>query len=201
MAKTSIRSWTRVIPLLRAGDVLAHPFTRHPGGFVNREGEVHPVIQAALDRGLRVDVGHGSHFSYRLARKAIAAGIIPTTLGADIHGYNTHVPAPAGTPDEHADDENHPFAGQAKFSLVQAMSSMMALGLTLEQVVPMVTSHPAEMLGLSDTIGALRPGMDADVTVLTRKARPLHPARQREDGSGCGQPVAAGVLPARGRAP
>src|SRR6266480_2688527 len=111
----------RVIPLLRSGDVLAHPFTRHPGGFVNREGEVHPVIQAALDRGLRADV------------------------------------------------ENHPFASQAKFSLVQAMSSMMALGLTLEQVVPMVTSHPAEMLGLSDTIGALRLGMEADVTVLTEK--------------------------------
>jgi dihydroorotase len=158
----------RVIPLLQPGDVLAHPFTRHPGGFVNREGEVHPVIQAALDRGLRVDVGHGSHFSYRLARKAIAAGIVPTTLGADIHGYNTHVPAPAGTPDQHADDENHPFAGQAKFSLVQAMSSMMALGLTLEQVVPMVTSNPAEMLGLSDTIGALRKGMDADVSVLSQ---------------------------------
>ena len=156
----------RVIPLLRPGDILAHPFTRHPGGFVNREGEVHPLIQASLDRGLRVDVGHGSHFSYRLARKAIASGIVPTTLGADIHGYNTHVPAPAGTPDEHADDENHPFSGQAKFSLVQAMSSMMALGLKLEQVVPMVTSHPAEMLGLSDTIGALRPGMDADVSVL-----------------------------------
>src|SRR5437879_361737 len=140
----------RVIPLLREGDVLAHPFTRHPGGFVNREGEVHPVIQAALDRGLKVDVGHGSHFSYRLAKKALAAGIVPTTLGADIHGYNTHVPAPAGTPDQHEDDENHPFAGQAKFSLVQAMSSMMALGLTLEQVVPMVTSKPARMLGRAD---------------------------------------------------
>src|SRR6202012_1644612 len=159
----------RVIPLLRAGDVLAHPFTRHPGGLVNCEGEIHPVIQAAIDRGLRVDVGHGSHFSYRLARKAIAAGIVPTTLGADIHGYNTHVPAPAGTPDEPADDENHPFAGQAKFSLVQAMSSMMALGLTLEQVVPMVTSNPAEMLGLSDQIGALKAGMDADVSVLAEK--------------------------------
>src|SRR5579863_4275290 len=159
----------RVIPLLKPGDILAHPFTRHPGGFVNREGEVHPVIGAALDKGLRVDVGHGSHFSYRLARKAVASGIVPTTLGADIHGYNTHVPAPAGTPDQHEDDENHPFAGQAKFSLVQAMSSMMALGLTLEQVVPMVTSHPAEMLGLSDRIGALKPGMDADVSVLTEK--------------------------------
>jgi len=159
----------RVIPLLREGDVLAHPFTRHPGGFVNREGEVHPVIRAALDRGLKVDVGHGSHFSYRLAKKAIAAGIIPTTLGADIHGYNTHVPAPAGTPDQHEDDENHPFAGQAKFSLVQAMSSMMALGLSLEQVVPMVTSNPARMLGRADEIGALKAGMEADVSVIAEK--------------------------------
>src|SRR3981189_200997 len=100
----------RVIPVLRPGDILAHPFTRHPGGFVNREGQVHEVIRAALDRGLKVDVGHGSHFSYRLARKALDAGIVPTTLGADIHGYNTHVPAPAGTPDPHADHENPPFA-------------------------------------------------------------------------------------------
>jgi dihydroorotase len=159
----------RVIPLLKEGDVLAHPFTRHPGGFVNRDGEVHPVIQAAIDRGLKIDVGHGSHFSYRLAKKAIAAGIVPTTLGADIHGYNTHVPAPAGTPDQHEDEENHPFAGQAKFSLVQAMSSMMALGLTLEQVVPMVTSNPARMIGLSDTVGSLKVGMDADVSVITTK--------------------------------
>lgn len=156
----------RVIPLLKAGDILAHPFTRHPGGFINQEGEVHPVIQAALDRGLKIDVGHGSHFSYRLAKKAIASGIVPTTLGADIHGYNTHVPAPAGTPEEHADDENHPFAGQARFSLVQAMSSMMALGLSLEQVVPMVTTNPAIVLDRTDEIGALKPGMIADVTVL-----------------------------------
>ena len=156
----------RVIPELRAGDILAHPFTRHPGGFVNREGKVHEVIQAALDKGLKVDVGHGSHFSYRLARKALDAGIVPHTLGADMHGYNTYVPPPPGTPAEHSDDEAHPFAGQAKFSLTQAMSSMLALGLTLEQVVPMVTSNCAAMIGLSDELGALRPGMVADVSVL-----------------------------------
>jgi dihydroorotase len=157
----------RVIPLLRPGDVLAHPFTRHPGGFVDREGNVHRVIRAALDRGLKVDVGHGSHFSYRLARKALDSGILPDTLGADMHGYNTRVPPPAGTPVEHPDDENHPFAGQARFSLTQAMSSLMALGLSLAQVAPMVTSNPAAMLARSDEIGALRPGMTADVSVLS----------------------------------
>ena len=157
----------RVIPELRPGDILAHPFTRHPGGFVNREGQVHEVIQAALARGLKVDVGHGSHFSYRLARKALDAGIVPDTLGADMHGYNTYVPPPPGTPAEHADDEAHPFAGQAKFSLTQAMSSMLALGLTMEQVVPMVTVNAAKMIGMEDEIGSLKPGLTADVSVLS----------------------------------
>lgn len=159
----------RVIPLLRPGDVLAHPFTRHPGGFINEAGEVHPIIRRAMDAGLKVDVGHGSHFSYRVARASLPAGIIPYTLGADMHGYNTEVPEaprPAGTPDEHHDDENHPFLGQARFSLTQAMSSMMALGLPLEEVVPMVTSHPAEMLRMSDSLGALAVGRVADVSVL-----------------------------------
>lgn len=156
----------RVIPLLRPGDVLAHPFTRHPGGFINEQGEVHHIIRAAMDAGLKVDVGHGSHFSYRVARASLPAGVIPYTLGADMHGYNTEVPKPAGTPDEHHDDENHPFLGQARFSLTQAMSSMMALGIPLEDVVPMVTTHPAEMLHMSDSIGALKVGYAADVSVL-----------------------------------
>jgi dihydroorotase len=156
----------RTIALLRPGDILAHPFTRHPGGFVDKNGKVHPIIKAAIDMGLKIDVGHGSHFSYRLARKALDAGIVPHTLGADMHGYNTFVPPPPGTPGAHPDDENHPFAGQARFSLTQAMSSMLALGLTLQQVVPMVTSNAAKMAGIPEEIGALKPGMAADVSVL-----------------------------------
>src|SRR4029077_962353 len=156
----------RVIPKLRPGDILAHPFTRHPGGVFSRQGEVHSVIRAAIDAGLKVDVGHGSHFSYRLARKALDAGIVPDTLGADMHGYNTYVPPPPGTPAEHADDEANPFYGQAKFSLTQAMSSMLALGLTLEQVVPMVTTNAAAMMGKSGEHGTLKVGAAADVSVL-----------------------------------
>src|ERR1700757_2550300 len=148
----------RTVAILRPGDILAPPFTRHPGGFVDKDGKVHAIIKAALDMGLKVDVGHGSHFSYRLARKALDAGIVPHTLGADMHGYNTQVPPPPGTPSEHADEENHPFKGQAKFSLTQAMSSMMALGLSLQEVVPMVTSNPAAMLRRSGELGSLAPG-------------------------------------------
>lgn len=155
----------QVVPLLKPGDILAHPFTRHPGGFVDRSGKVHPIVKEALARGLKTDVGHGSHFSYRMARIALDAGIVPDTLGADMHGYNTRVPQPRGTPDAHPDTE-HMFFGKTRFSLASAMSSMLALGLPLEKIVPMVTTHPAKMLGLEHEIGLLKPGVAADVTVL-----------------------------------
>ncbi len=56
-----------------------------------------------------------SRIGWRARRSTPAS--CPDTLGADMHGYNTHVPPPPGTPAEHADDEANPFFGQAKFRL------------------------------------------------------------------------------------
>ena len=152
------------VPLLDAGDVLAHPFTRHPGGFVSGEtGEIHPIIEEALARGVKVDVGHGSHFSFDMARRALDAGIRPWTLGADLHGYN--VRAPGARMSDHERSEN-PFFGVAPFNLTIAMSELLALGLGLDEVVATVTANPAKMLGLEDEIGTVQPGREADLSVL-----------------------------------
>ena len=151
-----------LVPLLDPGDILAHPFTRHPGGFVSTEsGEVHPVVAAALDRGVTVDVGHGSHFSFAMARKVLAAGIKPHTLGADMHGYTVRIGS-SSDPEVAA----NPFAGVAPFSLTHAMSELLALGLSMSDVVATVTCNPARMLGLGHTIGTLAVGRPAEITVL-----------------------------------
>src|SRR5688572_23191457 len=155
----------QVVPLLKPGDILAHPFTRHPGGFVSREGKVHPVVKEALARGLKTDVGHGSHFSFRMARIALDAGIVPDTLGGDMHGYNTTVPKPAGTPELHP-DKDHMFAGSTRFSLVSGMTAMLALGIPFQHVVAMATCNSARMAGIDDVCGSLGIGMEADVSVL-----------------------------------
>jgi dihydroorotase len=149
-----------VLDLLEQGDVLAHPFTRHPGGFVGQDGRVHPMVREAVARGLKIDVGYGSHFSFAMAKKVLDAGIVPDTLGADMHGYNTRLPS------DGAADQAHMFAGAANFSLISAMTALLACGVPLEKIVPMVTSHAAEMLGLAGEIGNLRPGAVADVSVL-----------------------------------
>ncbi len=152
-----------IVPLMDPGDVLAHPFTRHPGGFISAEtGDVHPVVWAALERGVMIDVGHGSHFSFAMARKVIEAGILPTTLGADMHGYNVRVP----DANDQATRSRNPFFGVAPFNLTNAMSKLLALGMTLPQVVATVTSNPAKMLGMTDSIGSLQVGREADVSVL-----------------------------------
>lgn len=154
-----------VVPLLKAGDILAHPFTRHPGGFVNRHGHVHAIVREALEMGLKIDVGHGSHFSYAMARIALDAGIVPHTLGADMHGYNTAVPAPPGTPAQHSDTE-HLFFGQQRFSLTSAMTAMLALGLSIGQVVRMVSCNVVDVFGLPKELGTLAIGHPADISVL-----------------------------------
>jgi dihydroorotase len=152
-----------LVPLMDKGDVLAHPFTRHPGGFVSaKTGEVHKVVWAALERGVTVDVGHGSHFSFAMARKTLAAGIRPYTLGADMHGYNVSAPDAA---DGDARKAN-PFFGVAPFCLTHAMTELLALGMTLPEIVATVTSNAAKLLRLEDEIGSLRPGRRADVSVL-----------------------------------
>lgn len=158
--------FNQVVEMLKPGDILAHPFSRHPGGFVELNGKLHPMVFEAMDRGLKIDVGHGSHFSYATARVVLDAGVIPDTLGADMHGYNTSVPAPAGTPDSHPDEEDHIFKGKTRFSLVSAMTSMLALGLPLKHVVSMVTQNAARMAGLEGQLGALTVGGTADISVL-----------------------------------
>jgi dihydroorotase len=150
-----------VVEMLTPGDVLAHPFTRHPGGFVDSKGNLHPAISEALANGIKIDVGHGSHFSFEMARKVMEAGVLPHTLGADMHGYNTKVPEP-----EMAKKEDHIFTGDVKFSMTHAMTELVALGMPLADVVATATSNAAEMIGMTDEIGALKPGMVADVSVL-----------------------------------
>ena len=155
-----------LVPLMDEGDVLAHPFTRHPGGFISSAtGQVHPVVWAALERGVTVDVGHGSHFSFDMARRVIAAGIRPTTLGADMHGYNVRVPDAS----DMAARSANPFFGVAPFSLHNAMTKLLALGIPLGEIIATVTSNPAKMLGRADTLGSLQVGREADVSVITKR--------------------------------
>ena len=180
-----------VVPLLDPGDILAHPFTKFPSGFVASDGSIHPLVREALKRGVRIDVGRGGHFSFTTAKRVIGAGILPFTLGADLHGYN--VPSPLANGERVmfagegiiAEDRASPFA--RPYSLQHAMTGLLALGVPLVEVVRMATSNAAIMLGLEADLGSLSVGMPADLSVmrlldgdwtLIDSERVTYPARQ-----------------------
>jgi dihydroorotase len=95
-----------VLPLMEPGDILAHPFTRHPSGFTDEHGKVHPLVFEAVAKGVIIDVGRGSHFSLDVARAVLDAGILPHTLGADLHGYNITRATAYSQSGQFRDDEN-----------------------------------------------------------------------------------------------
>jgi dihydroorotase len=164
----------QVVPMLDPGDILAHPFTRYPSGFVTPKGKIHPLVKEAIKRGVKIDVGRGAHFSFVNARAVIEAGILPDTLGADLHGYNVKLIdggrayrgmfTGEGVDSIIAEDRASPFA--RPYSLHHAMSELMALGVPLPKIVAMATSNAAAMLGMSKELGALKVGMPADVSVM-----------------------------------
>lgn len=164
-----------MVPLLDAGDIIAHPFTKNAGAFVSREGTVHPLIFEAVRRGIRIDIGRGGHMSFAAARIVLDAGIMPFTVGADIHGYTINRPDDGSWDGGYFEERTarrgkpaRPIGGAGVFSLIQVMNELLALGFKLPDVIRMVTANAAVMVGLEGQIGTLAPGTVADVSVLAR---------------------------------
>jgi dihydroorotase len=164
-----------MVPLLDPGDVIAHPFTKNTGAFVSREGTIHPLLFEAVRRGVRIDIGRGGHLSFNAARIVLDAGIVPFTVGADVHGYTINRPDDGAWDEGYFDErvsrrraQARPVGGVAVFSLIQVMNELRALGLPLGDVIRMVTANAAVMLGIDGELGTLAPGTVADVSVLAR---------------------------------
>jgi dihydroorotase len=162
---------SEVIPMVDSGDILAHPFTRHPSGFTDEAGKVHPLVFEAIARGVTIDVGRGNHFSIKMARAVLDAGVLPDTLGADLHGYNiTPAGANAGarllTQAQGAKTQQTVGGDDPAFSLYYVMTEMLALGIPLRHLLAMVTVNAAKMMRANDRLGSLAVGRIADVAVM-----------------------------------
>jgi dihydroorotase len=136
-----------LLPVLRAGDVITHCFHGREGGILDPKGRVLPEVLTAVGRGVHLDVGHGAgSFAFDVAEAAIKQGLLPGTISSDLHQFNIHGPV---------------------FDLATTLSKFLHLGLTLEQVIARVTTHPAKTFGFAEGLGTLKEGSEADVSVLS----------------------------------
>ncbi len=141
-----------IADLLSSGDIITHCYNGKPNRILTPSGELRASITSALKRGVRLDVGHGTaSFSFEVARRAIAMGILPHTISSDIYCRN-RINGPVG-------------------SLASVMSKFLAIGMSLPQVIECVTANAADGLRLTHK-GRIQPGLDADLTLFTIKRQP-----------------------------
>ena len=118
--------------------MITHAFHGRDGGILDQKGRVVPEVLTAVGRDVHLDVGHGAgSFSFAVAEQAIKQGLLPGTISSDLHQFNIHGPV---------------------FDLATTLSKFLHLGLSLEQVIARVTTHPAKTFGFAAGLGTLREG-------------------------------------------
>lgn len=134
-----------VLGLLRPGDILTHCFTGGTMRLIDDTGTLLEAAKKAWDSGIIMDIGHGAgSFSFATAAALIDAGYRPDVISSDIHQFSVHGPL---------------------FDLPTCLSKFLTLGMSLEQVIAAATIRPAEVMGMQDEIGTLKPGALADVAL------------------------------------
>ena len=134
---------------LEGGDCITHCFKGGSERILDPDGRVFDAVQAAAERGVVFDVGHGfGSFEWKVVEAAIEQGFEPTTISTDLHTKNLHGPV---------------------YDMPTTMSKFLMLGVSLERVVEMSTTRPAAILGRGDDIGTLKTGTTADIAILEKR--------------------------------
>jgi dihydroorotase len=153
-------SWTKdtepvhvgdVLKYLRAGDIVTHMFTVHPGGLLDGNGKLWPQVRDAKASGVLMDVGHGLHnLNFDVARKVLDQGLSPDGVSTDGHRGNRAGPV---------------------YDLPTTMAKLMALGFSLNQVIQMASINAAKLLGRTGELGTLTLDHPAELSVLKLEER------------------------------
>lgn len=131
---------------LKPGDVVTHTFSGRRHGILDYQGRVWDAVREAQANGIIFDGAHGRrHFGFEVARRAYEQGFQLDTMSSDVSARAVR---------------------DTTYHLPLLMSKLLALGATLEEVVPLVTSRPAAFLGRQEGLGTLRPGAEGDIAIL-----------------------------------
>jgi dihydroorotase len=135
-----------VLNLMDEGDILTHCFKGTAGNILGRDNKPIPETWAAIERGVKFDIGHGSSsFSFETARYAFDAGVPLHAISTDLHGGNVNGPV---------------------YDMATTMAKFLHLGLDLPEVIRLSTLSPAEVIHREHEIGSLIPGREADITIF-----------------------------------
>ncbi|VFG98895.1 dihydroorotase [Clostridioides difficile] len=134
-----------IFDYMEKGDILTHIYNGKPNGIL-RGNEVKKEIIEARERGIILDVGHGTEsFSMDVAMKSKDAEIFPDTISTDIYIKN-RINGPV-------------------YNLSTTMEKFIYMGYSLEDIINKVTKNAAKAISLKNK-GLIKEGYDADLTIF-----------------------------------
>lgn len=138
-----------ILGLLDKGDILTHCYNGKPNGILNKNGDIKEFVWDAYKRGVLFDIGHGTDsFNFNTAEVAKDNQLVSYTLSSDIYRRNR--------------------SKGPVYNFPTTIEKMLVLGYSMEEILPMITSHPAEIVNLKNK-GKLIEGYDADITIFKMK--------------------------------
>jgi dihydroorotase len=133
---------------MKPGDIVTHCYHGRAHGIMGQEKQflLKEVVDAQRN-GIIFDCAHGrNHFNFRMIEKALDQGFLPDTISTDLT-LTTATQGPV-------------------WDLPTTMTKLLHFGLPLEECVRRATSVPARLMGYEGTVGTLKPGANADVSVF-----------------------------------
>lgn len=132
--------------LLRKNDIYIHCY-HGTGNNIIEEGKVSEKICIARKKGVIFDAANGgNHWSFAVAEKAMNENFYPDVISTDLTVKTLH---------------NSPV-----YSLPYIMSKYLNMKMPLEDIIKSCTETPARLIGMADTIGTLKEGALADISIL-----------------------------------
>jgi dihydroorotase len=130
---------------LRPGDILTHCCSPKVNSVIGPGGKLRAAALAAKQRGVIFDIAHGQgSFGFDSARRMLDQGLVPDVISSDVHTGCVDGPA---------------------FDVLVTMTKMLALGLSLADVVQRATATPAAVIARPE-LGTLVESGIGDATVL-----------------------------------
>ena len=137
-----------LIEHMKPGDIVTHCYHGRAHGIMGQEKQflLKEVVEAQR-AGIIFDCAHGrNHFNFRMIERALDQGFLPDTISTDL----TVTSATKGP----------------VWDLPTTMSKLLHFGMPLDEIVRRSTAAPAKIMGYEGTVGTLKPGANADVSVF-----------------------------------